>query len=417
MQANDPLIEWADRLIYDRRGEYLSDLQRAILLEALQGNRKTYEQISEAVGYSSRYIRQKIAPQLWQLLSDAIGEKVGKNNVRNILARYQKQEVASPQTIPKPESTIATPPEPEPTIASSLQPTLAPPQPDTEERQTSILLVDDRPENLSLLSDMLENEGYRVRQAIDGVVALKSVLTELPDLILLDVNMPNMDGYTVCQNLKGDPRTQPIPVIFMSALNEPWNKVQAFAVGGSDYITKPFKVIEVIARIENQLQICRLQTQVRQMSARFQHAQAILKQLKILDAATGMLDRDRFDLICQQILETAQQEQTPVSLICCRIQPDARESVPAFDIPWHSLTQTIAEAVVVTLPQQDYFMTAYNGQTLAILLPQTHPATGEKVVRAISQSLQLSHKNLSIELELLHPSSLSDLVASCDRTD
>jgi two-component system, sensor histidine kinase and response regulator len=125
-----------------------------------------------------------------------------------------------------------------------------------------ILLVDDTPDNLRVLSAMLTNQGFEVRKALKGQRAIVSAQTDLPDLILLDIKMPEMDGYAVCQCLKNDPRTREVPVIFISALDDALDKVKAFAVGGVDYITKPFQEIEVLARIEHQLRIQRLQQQL-----------------------------------------------------------------------------------------------------------------------------------------------------------
>ena len=127
----------------------------------------------------------------------------------------------------------------------------------------NILIVDDIPDNLRLLSTILTGRGYEVGKARSGAMALAAVRTELPDLILLDINMPQMDGYEVCQQLKSEAKTQNIPVIFISALNEVWDKVKAFNLGGTDYITKPFQSEEVLARVANQLQIQALQKALR----------------------------------------------------------------------------------------------------------------------------------------------------------
>lgn len=121
--------------------------------------------------------------------------------------------------------------------------------------KASILIVDDTPDNLRLLSSMLQSQGYQVRKAINGPIALRGVEAAKPDLILLDINMPEMNGYQVCQKLKLLEQTRKIPVIFISALNEALDKVKGFQVGGVDYITKPFHIEEVLARVENQLSL------------------------------------------------------------------------------------------------------------------------------------------------------------------
>lgn len=137
----------------------------------------------------------------------------------------------------------------------------------SSEVKGNILIVDDTPNNLRLLSSMLTKQGYEVRSAISGSVALMAVRTVPLNLILLDINMPKMNGYEVCQRLKADERTRDIPVIFLSALGEPLDKVQAFQLGGVDYITKPFQVEEVLARVENHLTIRRMQIELQQAKA------------------------------------------------------------------------------------------------------------------------------------------------------
>jgi PAS domain S-box-containing protein len=133
--------------------------------------------------------------------------------------------------------------------------------------KANILVVDDTPDNLRLLSKMLTQMGYEVRRVINGQTALKTANAAPPDLILLDIMMPDMNGYEVCQYLKASPQTRDIPVIFISALDEVIDKVKAFAVGGVDYITKPFSEEEVFARVENNLMIQRLQKQLTKQNA------------------------------------------------------------------------------------------------------------------------------------------------------
>ena len=129
-----------------------------------------------------------------------------------------------------------------------------------------LLIVDDKIDNLRLLFTTLSQEGYEVRRVLSGKQALKAIEFEPPDLILLDIKMPDMDGYEVCSRLKQNQKTKEIPVIFLSALSEAIDKVKAFEVGGADYITKPFQLSEVIARIENQLKVKRLQQRIQEQN-------------------------------------------------------------------------------------------------------------------------------------------------------
>jgi len=131
----------------------------------------------------------------------------------------------------------------------------------------SILIVDDTPANLNVLSTILTQQGYKVRPANNGEVALVVAQRATPDLILLDIQMPGMNGFEVCKKLKEIDQTRDIPVIFISALDEVLDKVEAFEVGGVDYITKPFQILEVLARIEHQLTLRRQHEQIAAIGA------------------------------------------------------------------------------------------------------------------------------------------------------
>ncbi|NEQ53468.1 MAG: response regulator [Leptolyngbya sp. SIO3F4] len=141
-----------------------------------------------------------------------------------------------------------------------------------------ILIVDDTPVNLQLLSSMLVETGYKVRQAVSGPQALRALEKVTPDLILLDIMMPDMTGYEVCKQIKDSEETKDIPVIFISALNDVFDKVLAFDVGGVDYITKPFRVPEVISRVQNQLT---LHQQEKKIKAQYKHLQQKVSNLRI----------------------------------------------------------------------------------------------------------------------------------------
>jgi len=119
--------------------------------------------------------------------------------------------------------------------------------------QAEILIVDDNPENLKVLNRMLKDEGFNVRAAQNGKQALASILETEPDLVLLDVNMPEMNGIEVCRKLKSDSRYKNLPVIFLSALDDSFNKSQGLSAGAVDYMTKPFDVDEVKHRVKTHL--------------------------------------------------------------------------------------------------------------------------------------------------------------------
>ncbi len=133
---------------------------------------------------------------------------------------------------------------------------------DREATKGDILIVDDALANLRLLSTMLTRQGYQVRGVANGTMALTAVAAEPPDLILLDIKMPGINGYEVCLRLKANPDTSHIPIIFISALDEVLDKIEAFNAGGVDYITKPFQVPEVLARVETHITLHNLQKQL-----------------------------------------------------------------------------------------------------------------------------------------------------------
>jgi diguanylate cyclase len=143
----------------------------------------------------------------------------------------------------------------------------------------TILVVDDTRYNLQILSIMLANQGYAVLEATNGIDAIDLAKTHVPSLILLDIKMPEMDGYQVCSHLKNNPSTQQIPIIFISAIENVEEKIEAFTVGGIDFINKPFHLIEVLARVETHLRVSSLQAQ-------------LLEQTKLLEMQNISLQKE-----------------------------------------------------------------------------------------------------------------------------
>jgi len=144
------------------------------------------------------------------------------------------------------------------------------------ERQTTVLVVDDNPANLRVLSDHLKRAGYRVLVAQDGAGAIDKARRGRPDLIVLDVMMPAMDGFETCRRLKGQAAVHDIPVIFATALTDIDSKLRGFAAGGADYVTKPFQQEEVLARVQAHLAVRKLQTQLRARNVQLERANAEL---------------------------------------------------------------------------------------------------------------------------------------------
>ena len=157
--------------------------------------------------------------------------------------------------------------------------------------KADILVVDDNPVNLQLLSQMLTARDYQVRAVLSGKRALEAVRSAPPDLILLDVMMPHLNGYEVCSRLKADEATADIPIIFISALGEAKDKVRAFKVGGVDYVTKPLQIEEIQARLETHLSIQRLRTELEATN------RELSRRLEELDEMNDKLQAQNEELI------------------------------------------------------------------------------------------------------------------------
>jgi two-component system sensor histidine kinase/response regulator len=195
-----------------------------------------------------------------------------------------------------------------------------------------ILVIDDTPDNLRFLSSLLTEAGYTVRKVINGELGLEAAKLQPPDLILLDIMMPGINGYEVCQQMKINDRTRDVPIIFLSALDEELEKVQAFQIGGVDYVTKPFQVVEVLARIETHLKLSKLQLELQQKNLQLQQeidfrtaAESALQLLNQgleahIQARTAKLKAENNELLCQQAeFQTALEQEKQANFIQAQI--------------------------------------------------------------------------------------------------
>ena len=249
-----------------------------------------------------------------------------------------------------------------------------------------ILIVDDKVENLDFLAQMLREHDYKVRLATNAKIAFKSAKVAPPNLVLLDVNMPGMNGYELCRLLKQEEKTKDIPVIFLSASGQTFNKVEAFAAGGLDYITKPFDISEVIIRIENQLKLRSAQAEVIELNSSLEEkiqertaqlqaeiekrelAQQKLLKMALHDSLTGLPNRSWFfQKLKQELDKTQQQSNYKFAVICF----DCDNFKVINDSLGHnvgdSLLQAIPSRLESCLPQNS-FMARLGGDEFIILL-------------------------------------------------
>lgn len=287
--------------------------------------------------------------------------------------------------------------------------------PSSESSLGSILLVDDKPDNLRLLSTMLMEHQYEVRRVTKGVMALKTAKAAPPDLIVLDIKLPDIDGYQVCESLKSDPMTAEIPIIFISALDNVLDKVKAFSVGAVDYITKPFQVEEVLVRVKNHLTLRtqnqqliaqneRLQQEIqarKEIEAALQKSQLELQKLNQeldrlahLDGLTQTANRRQFDYYLQQEWERLIAQQKPLSLIMCDV--DYFKSYN--DTYGHQAGDDCLRAVAQAISQAIYgfpgLVARYGGEEFGIILPETQISDAQMIAQNIQQevkNLQLVH--------------------------
>lgn len=272
---------------------------------------------------------------------------------------------------------------------------------------SNILIVDDTPVNLQLLFNMLVEQSYKVRVAPNGELALINAQTVTPDLILLDIDMPDLNGYVVCQRLKEDAVLKSIPVIFLSAVDRPQDIVKAFQVGGVDFISKPFQCEEVLARVATHLALHRLQQELTAANAELQAANAQLKKeievrqqmeadlqrLATIDDLTGTLNRRQLFEVGTQELERARRYQHPFVILMLDI--DYFKYIN--DQHGHAVGDLAIQRTVRTMRQNlrgvDH-IGRYGGDEFIIILPETPLTsaqhTAERLRAAVSQQPVIS---------------------------
>jgi len=282
--------------------------------------------------------------------------------------------------------------------------------------QTDILIVDDVLENIRLLSAMLNCNGYQTRKATNGTMALTAIETTLPSLILLDVRMPNMNGYQVCQRLKSDPKTAHIPIIFLSAADDITNKIEAFKVGGADYITKPFHVEEVLARIQNQLAMIaaqqtiyqlndQLEGRVKERTQQLETANSQLSEIAFRDPLTWLPNRV---LLMERLREALSQQQTNPDYQFAVFYLDCDRFKPVNDSLGHQagdeLLIAISQRLNSVLRQED-FLARLGGDEFVIVLgkleaPRYATQIADRIIKSFALPFHLKEQDVFISFSI-----------------
>lgn len=271
-----------------------------------------------------------------------------------------------------------------------------------------ILIVDDNPNNLQLLMEALSGEGYQIHPTTSGELALQFAFRRMPELILLDIRMPGLDGFEVCRRLQANPATGDIPIIFLSALSESNDKAKAFAMGGVDYITKPFQLVEVLARVrmhlrwralrrELEAKNARLEREVaerRLLEERLKHTNATLHHLATTDELTQLANRRYFSEYIDREWRRSQRERCSLGLLLCDIDYFKRYNDHYGHQAGDHCLRQVAQAVAKSLRRATDLAARYGGEELAVVLPNTVGEGAMTVAEAIIsqvKGLEIAH--------------------------
>lgn len=268
--------------------------------------------------------------------------------------------------------------------------------------EMKILLVDDTPANIDILVRTLEPEGYDLAIASSGEKALRIADHFLPDLVLADVMMPDMNGFEMCRQLKMQEANRDVPVIFITARKEMEDIVEGFQSGGVDYITKPFQQEEVRARVRTHLQLCALIKQQKKLNQQLQReinerkrteealrkANQELRRLATLDGLTQVANRFQFDEYIHQEWRRSAREQESLSLILCDVDYFKRYNDTYGHQKGDDCLRAIAKAITRSVRRPADLIARYGGEEFAVVLPNTKAEGAIQVARTIQAEVQ-----------------------------
>jgi len=257
----------------------------------------------------------------------------------------------------------------------------------TPERQPNILVVDDIPLNVELLRTYLKSAGYFVLEANDGEEALKSVAQNKPDLVLLDIMMPKINGFEVCQKLKSDTKTQFVPIVLVTALQSIEDKVKGIESGADDFITKPFNKLELLARVKSLLRIKFLHDELEKKIAQLNEARKRLQQLAVTDGLTGLFNHRFFKEQLGHEFNRTIRTKSPLSLAMIDIDSfkyyNDENGHPAGD----EVLKKISKLIQQNLRKIDV-AARYGGEEFVLILPETSHEAAKIVTEKIRKLIE-----------------------------
>jgi len=254
--------------------------------------------------------------------------------------------------------------------------------------RSTILVVDDTPHNARIVYKVLTGKNCEVLIAEDGRSALAVAQSEHPDLILLDIMMPELDGFETCILLKQNKETRDIPVIFMTALSDLENKVRGFEVGAVDYVTKPFQQKELVARIQTHLTIRQLQRELLIQKSALEKANEELKCLAIIDDLTQVANRRRLEDYLQKEWKRGVREKISLSVILCDIDFFKQYNDTYGHVVGDECLKQVAQAINQAVKRPADLVARYGGEEFMVILPYTPLEGALKVARDIQKTLQ-----------------------------
>ncbi len=298
---------------------------------------------------------------------------------------------------------------------------------DNSNNHPKILVVDDIPVNIQLLQAFLASQNYKTYIARNGVEALKQAEAVEPDLILLDVMMPKMNGFETCKLLKKSEKAKYTPIIMVTALNEIESKIQGIEAGADDFISKPFNKLELLARVRSLLRVKTLHDQLQEKIDQLERAKERLRELAVTDGLTGLKNYRHFKDVLSLEIKRAERHKSPLSLIMFDIDYFKNYNDTHGHLAGDRVLQDIAILVSKNIRKID-LAARYGGEEFAIILPNTNRDNARIVAEKLRTLVEEYHfpfqesqpnKNLTISVGISsYPSSgksFEELVACADK--